>query len=265
VRYHNKNGELHYESNTVSLPVGQASDIENRFMTTPETFWKQARRLLRAEHIGLLSTLSHKLGGYPFGSAVSTLTDHEARPLFLISRLAEHTRNIEQDARASLLVHEQSVDVQAGERLTLVGKAVQVETTAQLKARYLRYFPGAEQYFALDFSFYRIEPVTLRYIGGFGVARWISPTEILPPPNSMAQDEEALLACFNRDQAGDLQFFCRAYYGASASDATLVGIDCDGFDILDDGQLLRFDFPDTVLNAEQAEAALLRMLQESGN
>jgi hypothetical protein len=233
-------------------------------MTAPETLWKQARRLLRAERIGLLSTLSHKLGGYPFGSAVSTLTDHEARPLFLISRLAEHTCNIEQDARASLLVHEQSVDVQAGERLTLVGKAVPVETTAQLKSRYLRYFPGAAQYFALDFSLYRIDPVTLRYIGGFGVARWISPTEILPPPNSMAQDEEALLARFNRNQAGDLQFFCRAYYGASASDATLVGIDSDGFDILDDGQLLRFDFPETVLNGEQAEAALLRMIRESG-
>jgi putative heme iron utilization protein len=232
-------------------------------MTAPGTLCKQARRLLRAERVGLLSTLSHKLGGYPFGSAVSTLTDHEARPLFLISQLAEHTRNIEQDARASLLVHEQSVDIQTGERLTLVGKAVRVETTEQLKARYLRYFPGTEQYFALDFSFYRIEPVTLRYIGGFGVARWISPAEILPPPNSMAQQEEALLARFNLNQAGDLQFFCRAYYGTSASDASLVGVDCDGFDILDDGQLLRFDFPDTVLNAEQAEVALLEML-ESG-
>ena len=232
-------------------------------MTTPEAIWKRARRLLRAERIGLLSTLSHKLGGYPFGSAVSYMTDHEARPLFLISQLAEHTRNIEQDARASFLVHEQSADVQTAERLTLVGQAVHVETTQQLKARYLRYFPSAKQYFSLDFSFYRIEPVTLRYIGGFGVARWISATEILPPPNSLAQQEEDLLASLNLNQAGDLQFFCRTYYGTSASDATLVGIDCDGFDIVGDGQLLRFDFPETVINAEQAEAMLLGMLRES--
>ena len=233
-------------------------------MTTPEALWKQARRLLRAEHAGLLSTLSGKLGGYPFGSAVSYLTDHQARPLFLISQLAEHTRNIEQDARTSFLVHEQSPDIQARERLTLVGEAVRVETTEQIKTRYLRYFPGAEQYFALDFSFYRIEPVTLRYIGGFGVARWISPAQILPPPNSMEQQEEELLNSINLNRAGDLQFFCRTYYGTSAGDATLVGIDCDGFDILDDGELLRFDFPDTVVNAEQVEAALLRMTRESG-
>lgn len=232
-------------------------------MTDTTAIGKQARRLLRAEHTGLLSTLSDKLGGYPFGTAVSCLTDHEARPLFLISQLAEHTRNIEQDARASLLVHEQSADVQAGERLTLVGEARRLGTTAELKARYLRYFPAAAQYFELDFSFYRIEPVTLRYIGGFGMARWITPESLRPPKNSLAQEEEELRARLNRDRAGDLQFFCRAYYGTSVSDAALVGIDCDGFDILDDGQLLRFDFPDTVLDAEQAEAALLDMTRSS--
>lgn len=232
-------------------------------MTSPASVTKQARRLLRAEHTGLLSTLSRKLGGYPFGSVVSCLTDHEARPMFLISRQAEHTRNIEQDPRASLLVHEQSNDVQAGERLTLVGEAVRMETTAMLKARYLRFFPNTEQYFALDFSFYRLEPVTLRFIGGFSEARWIAPGDIQPPQNSLAREEEGFLARFNRDQAGDLQFFCRTYYGMGAGDAAMVGIDCDGFDILADGQLLRFDFPDTVINAEQAGAALAKMIQEN--
>ncbi|HUW49519.1 MAG TPA: pyridoxamine 5'-phosphate oxidase family protein [Sulfuricella sp.] len=229
-------------------------------MTTADAISCQARKLLRAEHAGFLSTLSEKLGGHPFGTMVSCLTDQEARPIFLISQLAEHTRNIRQDARVSLLVHEQSNDVQAGERLTIVGQAVRMETTEALKTRYLRYFPGAEQYLALDFSFYRLEPTTLRYIGGPGIARWISPGDMAPPQNSLAAEEEEFLVRFNRDQAGDLQFFCRAYYGLSVSGAALVGIDCDGFDIMDDGQLLRFDFPYAVTNAKQAEAALLELI-----
>ncbi|MDD5241377.1 MAG: pyridoxamine 5'-phosphate oxidase family protein [Sulfuricella sp.] len=229
-------------------------------MTSAATIWNQARRLLRAEHAGFLSTLSEKLDGHPFGSMVSCLADQKARPIFLISQLAEHTRNIKQDARVSLLVHEQSNDVQAGERLTLVGKAVRMETTETLKTRYLRYFPSAEQYLALDFSFYRLEPVSLRYIGGPGIARWISPEELTTPQNSLAAEEDALLARINRDQSGDLQFFCRAYYGLNVSGAALVGIDCDGFDIMDDGQLLRFDFPHTVTDAKQAEAALLELI-----
>lgn len=229
-------------------------------MTAAETAWRQARRLLRAEHAGLLSTLSQRLGGYPFGTAVSYLTDQEARPFFLISRLAEHTRNIEQDGRVSFLVYEQSNDVQAGERLTVVGQATHIETTEAIKARYLRYFPNAEQYFDLDFDFYRIEPATLRYIGGPAMARWISPGDILPPQNSLAEEEAGLLSRVNRDRAGDLQFLCRSYYGMSASVAAMAGVDCDGFDILADGLLLRFDFPDVALDAEQAEAALLKML-----
>lgn len=232
-------------------------------MTSAETVWKQARRLLRAEHAGLLSTISAKLGGYPFGTAVSYLTDHEARPIFLISRLAEHTHNIEQDARTSFLVFEQSNDVQAGERLTVVGTAARMDTTEALKARYLRYFPNAAQYFELDFNFYRIEPINLRYIGGPGMARWIAPGDILPPQNSLAEEEENLLAHVNRHRAGDLQFFCRSYYGMSASVASMVGVDCDGFDILADGQLLRFDFPDVVRDAKQAEAALLKMSENA--
>lgn len=233
-------------------------------MSGPAESAQQARKLLRAEHTGVLSTLSARLGGHPFGTVVNYFTDHEARPLFLISQLAEHTRNLEQDARASFLVHEQTSDVQAGERVTLVGEARRIETTPTLKARYLRYFPAAEQYFALDFGFFRFEPSSLRHIGGFGAARWLTQGDLQPPVSMLAAEEEELLDRLNRGHAGDLQFLCRNYYGlGSATDATLVGIDCDGFDILADGQLMRFDFPEQVSRGEQATAALQRMLKDT--
>ena len=223
---------------------------------------QQARNLLRAERTGLLSTLSQKLEGYPFGTVVSYLTDQEARPIFLISRLAEHTRNIDHDPRVSLLVHEQVSDVQAGERLTLVGEAAPIDTTAELQARYLRYYPQAQQYFELDFNFYRIEPRQFRYIGGFGEARWIAPADLRPPASTMADEEATILAHMNSDHAGSLQDYCRFYYGKQAGDIGMVGIDCDGFDILADGELLRFDFSTPVLDGPQARAALVAMAKE---
>lgn len=231
-------------------------------MNSAETARKQARSLLRAEHTGLLSTFSQHLGGYPFGTAVSYLTDHRARPFFLISQLAEHTRNIEQDARVSLLTFEQTNDVQAGERLTLVGKAARQETTPALKSRYLRYFPQAEEYFSLDFSFYSIEPVALRYIGGPGLARWIAPGDITPPDNTLAEEETELIFRLNRDRAGDLLYLCRSHYGLSTSTAVMAGVDCDGCDILADGALLRFDFEQVAISGSEAEAALARLLED---
>ena len=39
------------------------------------------------------SAHSRALGGHPFGSVVPCVLDHDACPVLLISRLAEHTRN----------------------------------------------------------------------------------------------------------------------------------------------------------------------------
>ena len=51
-----------------------------------------ARLWLRAHRYGLLSTHSRAVAGYPFGSVVLYVLDHDACPVLLISRLAEHTK-----------------------------------------------------------------------------------------------------------------------------------------------------------------------------
>lgn len=228
----------------------------------PETI-ASARALLRARHAGALATNSQRLEGYPFGSVVDFMLDEEARPIILISTLAQHTQNIDADPRVSLLVHEEESDLQAAARLTVVGDARRMEMDETIKARYLRYIPNAEQYFAIhDFFFYRIEPKQWRYIGGFGDIHWIDPVAAKPPQGGLAQLEEGILAHMNRDHADALRAYCRTYYGLHSSDATMVGIDCDGFDVRADGELLRFDFHQPVLSGEDARTALTTMAQE---
>ncbi|MGH8744477.1 MAG: pyridoxamine 5'-phosphate oxidase family protein, partial [Burkholderiales bacterium] len=82
-----------------------------------------ARRLLRKNRFGMLATLSKKFGGHPFGSIIPYMLDHEACPIILISTLAEHTKNIENDNRVSLLVHDAGANVQAEARITVLGNA----------------------------------------------------------------------------------------------------------------------------------------------
>lgn len=142
-----------------------------------------ARAYLRRHHGGVLSTISKRLAGYPFGSVVPYVLDHDARPVILISRLAEHTQNIDGDARVSLLVNDSADDIQAGARLTLVGDAERAHGDLELlRARYLSYFPDAGKLFALgDFALYRVGPRHLRWIGGFGDIRWIAAEAYFPP------------------------------------------------------------------------------------
>ena len=82
-----------------------------------------ARRLLRKNRFGMLATLSKKFSGHPFGSIIPYILDHDARPVILISTLAEHTKNIENDSRVSLLVHEAGANVQAEARIPCLATA----------------------------------------------------------------------------------------------------------------------------------------------
>lgn len=224
----------------------------------------QARRYLRAQRYGTLSTLSQKLGGYPFGSLAPYVLDHAARPVILISRLAEHTRNIDADPRVSLLVHEPAGDPQAAARITLIGDAVPLDDPAAIRLRYVRFFPEAERLLALgDFSFYAITPRTIRFIGGFGDIRWMSAEQYAPPASQLAAQEEAIVAHMNRDHAHTLRDYCRFYHQRNADCAVMIGIDCDGFDVRADGAVLRFEFDDAVTDALLAREALAAMAKKT--
>lgn len=85
---------------------------------------KNARELLLKEYRGALSTLSKAMPGFPFGSVVPYCLDAEGRPLILISRIAQHTHNLQKDPKCSLLVGEREADdVQAVGRLTYLAEA----------------------------------------------------------------------------------------------------------------------------------------------
>lgn len=225
----------------------------------------EARRYLRRHHHGVLSTISKKLDGYPFGSVVPCVLDHAARPAIFISRLAEHTRNIEANPRVSLLVHDASTNVQAAARLTLIGNATRVtDDLAALQARYLSYFSDAKRLVALgDFAFYRIEPLTLRFIGGFGAIQWISAGSYAPPANTLSECETDIIAHMNSDHAAALRDYCHDCLQKRADAVTMIGIDCDGFDVSADGELLRFEFVEPVVNAQTARAALVAIARQA--
>jgi putative heme iron utilization protein len=217
----------------------------------------EARRYLRRHHAGVLATLSKRLSGYPFGSVVPFVLDHLAQPVILVSRLAEHTKNMAADPRASLLVHDVAEDVQTAARLTVVGDAEAIADPTTIAARYLRYFPEAQGLLELgDFSFWRLRAVFVRHIAGFGAIRSITPQSFAPPENRLAEAEDEIVAHMNADHGNALRGYCRHATGAEPSSAALIGVDCDGLDVRADGSLVRIEFDAPVTNAGKAREAL---------
>ncbi len=226
---------------------------------------RDARRWLRTHRHGLLSTHSLALAGYPFGSVVPYVLDHDACPVLLISRLAEHTKNLGSDARASLLIHDAGDDVQAQARVTLMGRAERIAEPQAMEPRYERYFPATRGYrTGLDFEFWRIVPVTLRAIAGFAKVHWVSREAYAPPPNTLAESESGILDHMNADHAHTLLDYCRRQGAYNVEAATMIGIDCDGFDLNADGKIIRCEFEAPVSSAEAAHAALRALAKKAG-
>lgn len=230
----------------------------------------EARKFLRSTRSGILSTQSQRFEGYPFGSVAPFVLDHQCQPVILISTLAEHTKNIAANPKVSLLVFAGAEDLQANARLTLLGEAVKIDKDqdANLKARYLRYLPQAAGYFDMhDFSFYRICIHHARYIGGFGKMTWLTEEtmldEIVSKSEALAHQEPAIIAHMNADHGHNLVQYCRHYHDVNPSDARMLGIDCDGFDVAatieHQTRILRFDFTEAVYDAESARMALVAM------
>ncbi len=136
------------------------------------------RNLLRQEKYGVLSTLSVKHEGWPFGSATPYALTASGEPLIFVSSLAEHTRNMMNDPRVSLFIQDTATNAnpQSIARATLLSVVEAVAETEREEAaqRYLQRFPEAAQNFQLGgFSMLKIVVRHVRYIGGFGEMFWI--------------------------------------------------------------------------------------------
>lgn len=187
---------------------------------------------------GALATHSVAVPGYPFATALPFATDQRHRPVFLISKLAEHTQNLAADPRASLLVR---IPLAEGEmaRATVVGPVQPFEAEPLLVERYLRYQPEAERFLEFgDFRFFRMEPAQVRIIGGFAQAGWLEGERLGVSPRLTLAEEGAAL--------GALQ---------APAGVVLLGLDSLGLDVATGTGRRRLGFGEQALAAQAAAAA----------
>ena len=67
----------------------------------------------------------------------------------------------------------------------------------------------------------------------------------------------------NTDHAAALRDYCRPALHQRAAAVLMIGIDCDGFDVIADGAPLRFEFAEPVISAATARAALVELARQA--
>ena len=240
-------------------------DQDDATIDGPEDKAVLVRSLIRG---GATAVLATALGdsGWPYASLVLTACDHDAAPIVLISRLAEHTSNISADARVSLLFDgTEGLDHRlTGPRASIQGRAIET-TDPGCRERFLRRHPEAAQYvdFA-DFAFYRIAVERARLVAGFGRVYWIDGEGMalgLAPADALAEAEAGIVAHMNEDHAEALGLYATRLLGLDDGAWVMTGCDAEGFDLRAGARRARFNFEAHVADAQEARRMLVALAQ----
>ena len=233
---------------------------------------EQAQTLVSKMTTATLCTMSIEPVGYPYGSFV-TYAIYNGNPIFLISGLAEHTKNLDKDSKASLLVAE------AGEgnplalgRVTLMGdcKRLPEDHRDNVREIFLSKNPDAKFYIDFkDFFFYMLEVSEVRYIGGFGRMSWVTDKQwFQAEPDPMVPYANDIIEHMNDDHADSMVLYCKAMSKATdTSSAVMTQIDRYGFEMSantsEGPRPIRLAFNNEVSNADEARKELVSLVKKA--
>ena len=231
---------------------------------------EQARTL--AEKIGTatLCTISSDGKGYPYGSFVTYALD-SGDPIFLISGLAEHTKNLMKESKASLLIAEGGDENPlALGRVTLVGDCEIVPDGEKKRVRdiFIGKHENAKFYADFgDFHFFRLEVKSVRYIGGFGRMSWVGENDWKSSePDPLMPFSDGIIEHMNEDHEDAMVIICKEMSKAKdTTGATMTGIDRYGMEMsamTENGpRPIRIAFKTEVSDSDEARKEIVELVK----
>ncbi len=223
----------------------------------------EPRQLMRRLGAAALGTA---MDGAPYVSLALCACDADARPLLLLSDLAQHTKNIAVDPRVSLLFDgtQGLADPLTGARLTVMGRIERCEERRALD-RYVARHPSAAGYAGFgDFHLYRISVERGHFVAGFGRIAWIEPEDLgSGGAAALAEAESDIVAHMNEDHGAAVALYAHVLLGRPGGAWRMTGVDPDGADLRLGDEAARLPFEAPVLTPDAARAALVRLAREA--
>ena len=237
------------------------------------THAERVRTLMSLVPIATLSTLARKHLGFPFGSLMPFVLDSAGRPIFLISNMAMHTQNLRSDSRCSLFVAQAGADGDplGAARATLIGNAEPISDNdvAEAREKYLSRHENSRYWVDFsDFGFFRLQPIDIYYVGGFGVMGWVEANDYEHAgPDPLAEAAPGILAHMNADHVDAMILLARSHAGIDATEAAMTSVDRLGFSLrlkTDNGvKGARINFLREVATPQDTRAVLVEMVRQA--
>ena len=252
-------------------PTSRQELLYNPNIPTP-SHAERARTLAQQINSATLSTLACSPKGYPYGSLI-TYAMHGPNPVFLISQLAQHTQNLLQSSKASLLIAEagQGNPLALG-RITLLGDCTPVNSQdrEEVKSLYLAKNSSAKFYVDFkDFEFWQLDVSSIRYIGGFGRMSWVELEDWQQATSDpVFHCATTIIDHMNKDHADAMVLLCKTMSQATTTqEATMVGVDRYGFEmsaLTEDGpRPIRLAFEQIATTQKQVREQMVALVKKA--
>ena len=220
------------------------------------------RRLVRTTRQASLATLDVETGGSPYASLILLACGQDGSPLFMISSLARHSRNIKVDDRVSLLFAKSSRDAITQGRATVIGRAVNCDDPL-LKKRFLARHTSVQTFVDFtDFSLYRIEVESIHFVAGFGSVHVLHNSDLLlneEVSDELMAAEPKILDHMNEDHPEAVDLYAQHLVGRPGMDWKMTGIDPEGIDLARNDAEARLDFDAPISCPDKAKKELIRL------
>lgn len=222
---------------------------------------REARRLIRSASYASLATLDRQ-SGRPFATLIQIAALPDARPCFLISGLAQHTKNLEADPRASILIDSRSeAKPMTASRVTLSGVAHRLSGELETigRRRFLAVHTDAQAYadFA-DFAFWQLAIEEAHIVAGFGRIRQVPGADV----ELAGRDLGDMSVTSTGDSPAGLSHV-QHHLALRDDEATaVVSWDCEGLDVVTARGNVRLTFNEPCFTQSSAIEASSFALQQ---
>ena len=225
-----------------------------------------AVKLFRSSDSAILSTVSAKHEGYPFGRVVTYMSGDCRTAYLYLSDIAQHTKNLNNNSKSCLTIIKIDSDKQNSERLTLLGdlKLVEKNKFEECSSKYYEFFPKSKEYAKMHgFNFYQFEISSCRWIGGFGKIAWLKNEYWNHFEPKWKKNQKAIIEHMNDDHSNSICSSLNAQYGIEDINAKMLFLTIDGYYVLSNEKIYFIQFDITSLNAKQYKDNLVSLAHQN--
>ena len=226
-----------------------------------------AVHLYRTTNAAILSTMSNKYEGYPFGSFITYVSNRNRTLFMYTSDIAQHTKNLKSNPKAcvTLFKLDTDYDKQNSSRLTLMGdlKTVSNEELDDCQDRFIKFLPESKKYSSMhDFKFYKLVISRVRWIGGFGDIAWLNPKNWNDEKPKWSKNETMMIDHMNEDHSNVVQSALNAQYGIKDKKAQMIALTVDGYYISSKENIYFINFDKPVYKALDYRKILVKQAKD---